>query len=145
MAVSAIVLADAQGTPVNHTFTPLGPDAAGVWWFEDQSTSTPAGYWRLSVQLKRPAPAKVGQRSDSSRVNRATIKFHMPTMETLGTNDAGIIPAPTVSYVDYATTEFVMAERDSSQNRKDLRKMHANLLANSQIVTLVESLINLYG
>lgn len=143
-AVAAIVLADAQGTPVNHTFTPLGPDANGVWWFEDQSQSTPIGYWRISVQLKRTPPARNGQASSSNRVNRAVLTLHQPTLETLGTNDAGITPPPTVAYVDRVSTEFIFAERNSLQNRKDIRKMGANLLANADIITLIEQLQNYY-
>lgn len=143
-AVAAIVLADAQGTPVNHTFTPLGPDSDGVWWFEDQSQSTPIGYWKISIQLKRTAPAGNGMAANSNRVNRATLAFHQPTLETLGTNDAGITPPPTVSYVTRSKMEFVFPERNTTQNRKDQRKMAMNLLADANVVTLIESLQNFY-
>lgn len=143
-AVSAIVLADAQATPVNHTFTPLGPDKNGVWWFEDQSQSTPIGYWRISIQLVRPAPAGNGMASASNRVNRVKVGFHMPAMETLGTNAAGLTPPPTVAYVDRGSVEYILAERDSLQNRKDLRKMLYNLQANTQVIDMVENLINVF-
>jgi len=143
-AVAAIVLADAQGTPVNHTFTPLGPDANGVWWFEDQSQSTPIGYWRISLQLTRTPPAGNGQASSSNRVNRVKCGLHQPQLETLGTNDAGITPPPTVSYVTRGMTEFILPERNSLQDRKDSRKMLMNLMANTQVVDMVESLQNIY-
>lgn len=143
-AVAAIVLADALGTPVNHTFTPLGPDANGVWWFEDQSQSTPIGYWRISLELKRTPPAGNGAASSSNRVNRVVCAMHQPTLETLGTNDAGITPPPTVSYVTRSKTEFILPERNTLQNRKDLRKMMQNLLANTQVVDMVETLQNVY-
>jgi hypothetical protein len=143
-AVSSIVLADALGTPVNHTFLPLGPDTNGVWWFEDQSQATPIGYWRISLQLKRTPPAGNGQQASSDRVNRVVARMHMPFLETLGTNDAGMTPPPTVSYVERSSQEFVLAERDSLQNRKDLRKMSQNLLANAQVVDMIENLINVY-
>lgn len=143
-AVAAIVLADAQGTPVNHTFTPLGPDTNGVWWFEDQSQSTPIGYWRLSIELKRTPPAGNGAQSNSNRVNRATLAFHQPTLESLGTNDAGITPPPTVSYVTRSKHEFVFPERNTLQNRKDQRKMSMNLLADANVISVIESLQNYY-
>lgn len=143
-AAASFVLADAQATPVNHTFLPLGPDTNGVWWFEDQSQSTPIGYWRISISLKRTPPAGNGARSDSNRVNRAKLTFHQPTMETLGTSDSGITPPPTVSYVDRSVVEFIFPERDTLQNRKDSRKMTANLIGLTDIVTLVESLQNYY-
>jgi hypothetical protein len=140
MAASNIVLADAQATPVNHTFVPIGPDKDGVFWFEDSSQATPNGYWRISVQLKRPAVAQAGQ-SSTGRTFRATVGLHEPVLETLGTNTVtGIPPAPTVAYVSRGFTEYVLPERASLQNRKDLRKMMANLLAETQMTALVESL-----
>jgi hypothetical protein len=54
---------------------------------------------------------------------------------------SGIAPAPTLSYVCRSFTEFVMPERAALQNRKDLRKMQANLLADAQIVSMVETLV----
>lgn len=143
-AVAAIVLADAQATPVDHTFTPLGPDKNGVWWFEDQSLSTPLGYWRISLSLVRSPPAGNGSKSDANRVNRVKMGIHMPTMETLSNSDAGYPPAPTVSYVDRCNMEFILADRDSLQNRKDIRKFAQYLNANSQVVAMVETLQNVY-
>jgi hypothetical protein len=143
-AVTAIVLADAQGTPVNHTFTPLGPDTNGVWWYEDQSQSTPVGFWRISLQLIRTPPAGNGVASSSNRVNRVKVGFHLPVLETLGTNDAGTTPPPTVSYVNRCTCDFILPERDTLQNRKDIRKMFALLLADTQVVGMVETLQNVY-
>lgn len=143
-AVANIVLADAQGTPVNHTFIPLGPDASGVWWFEDQSSSTPIGYWRLSIQLKRPGPPAAGQSSSTERVSRATLTMHQPVLETLGSNDAGITPPPTVSYIPRCKQEFILPERGTLQNRKDLRKMSASLLSDTTVLAVVENLQNLY-
>ncbi len=140
MAASNIVLADAQGTPVNHTFVPLGPDKDGVFWFEDQSQASPVGYWRISYQLKRPPVAQAGQTS-AQRTYRAVIGLHEPILENVTNNTvSGIAPAPTVSYVPRCFTEYVMPERSSLQNRKDLRKMNANLHAEAQLVSLVESL-----
>lgn len=143
-AVANIVLADAQATPVNHTYIPLGPDSNGVWWFEDQSQSTPIGYWRLSIQLKRPGPPAAGQASNIERVSRATLTMHQPVLETLGTNDAGITPAPTVSYIPRSKQEFILPERGTLQNRKDLRKMSASLLSDTLVIAVIESLQNIY-
>jgi len=144
VAAVNIVLADAQGTPVNHTFVPLGPDTAGVFWFEDQSQASPIGYWRISYQLKRPTASTAGA-SSSQRTYRATIGLHEPVLENVTNNTvSGIAPAPTVSYIPRSFTEYVMPERSSLQNRKDLRKMTFNLSNEAQFIALVESLVMPY-
>lgn len=144
MAASNIVLADAQGTPVNHTFVPLGPDREGVFWFEDQSAASAIGYWRISYQLKRPIVSQAGQNSNQ-RTYRAVIGLHEPILEVVSNNTvSGIAPAPTVSYVPRVFNEYVMPERASLQNRKDLRKMNYNLQNEAQLVALVETLVTPY-
>lgn len=141
---SNIVLADAQGTPVNHTFTPRGPNAEGVFRFVDSSATNAIGFWTISAQLKSPPLAAAGA-SSAQRVYRASIGLHEPIQETVSNNTvSGIAPAPTVSYVPRAFVEFVMPERASLENRQTLRKMIYNLLAESQMVSMVESLINPY-
>jgi len=144
MAASNIVLADALATPVNHTFVPLGPDKDGVFWFEDQSQASPIGFWRISYQLKRPAQGNAGAAS-SGRTYRVVVGLHEPILENVTNNTvSGISPAPTISYVPRSFTEYVMPERSSLQNRKDLRKMTYNLQNESQLVSLVENLISPY-
>lgn len=144
MAASNIVLADAQGTPVNHTFVPLGPDKDGVFWFEDQSQASPIGYWRISYQLKRPPVGAAGQNSNQ-RTYRAAIGLHEPILENVTNNTvSGIAPAPTVSYVPRSFVEYVLPERASLQNRKDLRKMCYNLQNETQLIALVENLVTPY-
>lgn len=141
MAAVNIVLADAQGTPVNHTFIPLGPDKNGVFLFEDQSQASPIGYWRYSLQLKRPAVVGAGANSNQ-RSYRAVIGLHEPALENVTNNTvSGISPAPTISYVPRCFVEFVIPERASLQNRKDLRKMMANALIEAQTIAMVETLV----
>jgi len=143
-AVANIVLADAQATPVNHTFIPLGPDANGVWWFEDQSASQALGYSRISLKLTRAPVGSNGTVGQSNRVNRVQMGIHLPVLETLGTNDAGVTPPPTVSYVNRANLELILPERNTLQNRKDLRKYAQFLLVDAQVVAMAESLQAVY-
>lgn len=140
MAATNIVLADAQATPVNHTFVPLGPDSDGVFWFEDQSQVNAVGFWKISYQLKRPKVGAAG--TVANRTYRSVIGLHEPVLETVSNNTvSGIAPAPTVSYVPRVFTEYVMPERGTLQNRKDLRKMNYNLQNEAQLISMVESLI----
>lgn len=137
---SNIVLADALATPVNHTFVPIGRDKNGVFWFEDQSQANAIGFWRISVELKRPEIAN-GHASSEGRSYRARVTLNEPILETVSNSTvSGIQPAPTLSYTSRGFTEYVMPERGSLQNRKDLRKMMANLQNDAQIIAVVESL-----
>lgn len=143
-AVANIVLADAQVAPVNHTFIPLGTDAKGAWWFEDQSgPSSSIGYNRISLQLSRASNPPPGSNA-GERMNRVKIGIHTPVLATLGTNDAGIAPPPTVDFVNRVNVEFILPEQNNLQNRKDLRKYAQNLLADAQVVGMVELLQNVY-
>jgi hypothetical protein len=146
MAVAvAIVLADAQGTPVNHTFIPLGPDKKGVFWFEDQSQASPIGYWKISMEMIRP-PQGVGAGSNSSnRMGRIKIGLHEPVLENITNSTvSGVAPAPTVSYIPRSFTEYVIPERSALLDRQNLRKMNYNLQNNAQVIAVVETLASLW-
>lgn len=142
-AVTNILLSDALVTPVVHTFIPLGSDTNGVWWFEDQSAANAIGFNRISLQLSRSALAKQGQ-SSGERVNRVKIGIHTPVLETIGTADNGITPPPTVAYIPRCNIEFIMNERSTAQNRKDLRKYAQFIVADTTVVAMVELLQNTY-
>lgn len=143
-AVANIVLQDAQATPVSHTFIPLGPDANNVWWFEDQSAASPIGYNRISLQLVRPGNPSAGEDS-AKRVFRVKIGLHTPTLEVISNSTvSGIIPAPTISYINRFNAEFIIPERSTLQNRKDARKYAQFLMADTQVVAMVESLQSVF-
>jgi len=142
-AVANIVLLDAQATPVSHTFIPLGPDKNGVWWFEDQTGTASIAYNRISLQLVRPLPAQAGQNSDD-RVNRVKIGIHTPKVEALGVADSGYTPSPTIAYTPRVNIEFIMSERALLQDRKDVRKYSTNLINDTQVVAMVETLQNVF-
>lgn len=139
-AAANIVLADAQTTPVNHTFVPLGPDTNGVWWFEDQSGASPLGYNRISISLTRPLSSTAGESSDK-RMARVKIAIHTPKLEnTTNSTVSGVAPAPTISYTPRVNMEFMLPERSALQDRKDVRKYAQFLLADTQVVAAVETL-----
>jgi hypothetical protein len=138
-----IVLFDALATPVSHTFVPIGRDKLGAFWWEDQSGVNSVVNNRISALLTRPVNPNAGANA-GTRVNRVKIGLHTPKPETLGTNDAGLTPPATVAYIPRANTEFVLPERANLQDRKDLRKYNANLMAETQVTAMVEALINVW-
>jgi hypothetical protein len=138
MAAINIVLADAQATPVNHTFVPLGPDKNGVFWFEDQSATSAIGFWRISMSITRPGVATSGQ-SSAGRVNRIKIAINEPILETVSNNTvSGIAPAPTVAYTSRYILEAVLPERATFTDKQTMRKMMLNLLGEAQVTALME-------
>lgn len=141
--VATITLPDAQGTPVNHSFVPLGTDQQGVWWYEDQSASAPIGNNRISLSISRPGNPPAGA-SSKGRMSRVKLGIHLPTLTTLGTSDAGLTPSPTVQYVERVNCELMLPEESSLQNRKDARKFLLGLLADAQVIDMIENLRNVY-
>jgi len=136
-----IVLADAAGTPVNHTFVPLGVDIRGVQWFEEQTAISPLGFYRISMALTRPPMDRTPGLNSKERTQRAKIVLWEPVLETLSNDtSSGISPAPTIAYVPAAFTDYVISERATLRNRQDLRKMNGNLQSDANVVTLVETL-----
>jgi hypothetical protein len=142
-AVATITLADAQATPVNHSFVPLGTDTNGVWWFEDQSAAAPIGNNRISLFISRP-PQAAAKTNSGGRVSRVKMGIHLPTLTTLGTTDTGLTPPPTLQYVERCMVEIVIPEETTLQNRKDVRKYLLGLLADAGVVDMIENLRNLY-
>lgn len=134
-AIANIVLADALGTPVNHTFEPAKASADYALW-EDRSAAYYVGYNRLSMMLKRPtAGKKVGDRNIRAKIVVETPKLENTTNSTI----SGIAPAPTVSYRLSANMEFVLPERCSLQDRKDIRKYAQVLLTGQPAIDLIET------
>jgi len=130
-----IVLADAQATPVNHTFAVCSADGVQAL-YEDRSGGVPIGFGKLKVFIKAPSSkTKAGNRNYQMQVQIA-----VPVLETLGNNSAGFTPAPTVAYTVRGLCTFDVPERASLQQRKDILKYVTYALQNSQITALVQDL-----
>ncbi len=133
-----IVLADALGTPVNHTFVPLGPQGAYDMVFEDQSQLSPNGYWRIGFKLVRPSAKVAGSTA------RIRVTLMEPVLEAIAPAASGLTQPPTVAFTPQVITEYVISDRSTLQVRKDLRKMNWNLQNEAQVVAMVENFIPAY-
>ena len=144
-ALANIVLADAQATPVNHTFIPVGYEReTGKWVFEDQSASHPLGYWRLKIKLTKPKAPAAGTVSGDQRVQKVMLELWEPALETVGTSDSGYTALPRVAHIPFFRGEFMLSERSSLQNKKDVRKMAAGLINDALVTSIVELGQDLY-
>lgn len=138
-----VVIDDGAGTPVAHTFTPIGKDDKGVMWFEQTTPAptSPIGAKRIGYKQTRV----LDQRQQQTGVSKVVYTLAVPTLETLANNSAGITPPPTVAYVERARLEFDLAERSSKQERKDTRVLLANFVAHAMAVANIDDLQPTYS
>lgn len=131
-AIASIAIDDGQSTPVTHTFNPTSTNPP--IYQEDGNAAVPViGQSGIQLSLKRV------QGGDA--INRAKITLRIPVLETTsGSSYAGYEAPPAVAYYLQANVEVMLPNRSTGDQRKDLRVMVANLLADSQIVDLVDNL-----
>ncbi len=135
-AIAAIVINDGQATPVAHTFNPIvsGPDQL---YRESQSGLALVGQGRVTMSEKLIP--------NGDGVNRVTLRLELPALETVTAQNAqGYTAAPKVAYTNTVIVQFLLPGRGTAAQRKDLRVLTANLLANAQVVDLVENLATPY-
>lgn len=132
-----ITVNDGQGTPVSHTFNPS--EDGDVDLFEDKSGGVAIGYPMIMVRFRRPASPSGGSASGNNRVYRIQLNFSWPVLEqTSASTGTGIQPAPTVAYVLRSNQEWLIPERSTLANRKDLRAIVYNTLNNADIKKVLE-------
>lgn len=138
-AFAAITLNDGQATPVAHTFAARRFDQNGAAKWQDISGGISAGFPTVTALLREPLK---GSKTPSYR---ATIKIMAPTLEVVNASTYnGITPAPTKAYDCIGTVEFVIPERATLQNRKDILAYVANALAQADLKSLVVDLAFIY-
>lgn len=138
-AFGNIVLSDALGTPVNHTFVNASSKDGLLNWQDQTAASNPLGVPVGFNQI-------FGSATMSKDVNAGKGKFAldlrliMPTLETVSNStQSGILPAATWAYDCAFFGKLVVSARSTAQNRKDLRKMASNLLTIAQIQEWIEN------
>lgn len=137
-----IVIADAQATPVNHTFVPIGMDPSDTFWWVDQSQSNALGYWKLGVSLRRPQNVN-GQRVSSENRNYvAKVQLLEPVLANITNSTVtGVMPAPTLAYTPRAYHEYILPEWGALIDRQNLAKMSPLALQNAQVQQVITNLM----
>jgi hypothetical protein len=133
-AIANVVLPDAAGTPVNHTFIPLKVDGDTARWIE-QSNAAAIGYWPLLYSLRAPTA------QSQAKVYRANVSLVIPIVTTETING---VSRPRVEYTMRASAEFVLPQDSTLQNRKDLRKLLVEALNTTLIKDGIETLVNVF-
>lgn len=135
-----ITINDGQATPVAHTFNPAEDGDLDI--FEDKSGGIAIGFPLITVRFRRPSQPTNGSASNANqRVYRVQVNVSVPTLEsTSAATGTGIPPAPTVAYVCRCNMEWMLPERSTLANRKDLRAYVYNLMANADFQKVVQDL-----
>lgn len=129
-ALANIVVNDSAATPVAHTYVPVSNTSDLTVWRENAATGSLAG--QPSVRLT----SKLNPQA--SGMSRMRITVDLPAESALGTSDQGYKAIPKVDYICRATVDFILPNRSSTAQRKDLRVRLQNLLANALIVDSVD-------
>jgi hypothetical protein len=136
-AIAALVLADGQATPVNHTFNPVNIDQSGVAKWADRSGGIALGFPLMTFSMRNP--------SKTSRNYKVTAKVVVPVLEVTSPSTAsGIQPAPTLAYNLTASLEMVLPERSTLGQRNDLLAYTKNALASAVLTAAVQSFESVY-
>lgn len=125
-AIATLTLADGQVTPVNKTFTPMDCTSAMATW-TDRSSGIAIGM--PSVTLSET----IG--SESVKV---LAKVQVPVLEVISGADGGYTPSPKVAYTMFGKLEFILPNRSTLQNRKDIQAFVKNFLAQAVVTKAVE-------
>lgn len=130
--IATIVVPDAAGTPVNHTFYKLKTDGDTAY-FQEQSNANALGYWNLSLTHRGPLPGQ------TEKVYRDKVALAIPTVATETLNGIG---RPFLLYTQRFNGEFINPAETTLQNRKDLRKVSVGILNDAAVVGMTETLQN---
>lgn len=133
-AIAPIAIVDGQGTPVTHTYNPIQAVDPATYSRNGDTAVPIVGQESVLLSLKMGASA-------SEAVNRAKMTLRIPVLETPdGGTSSGYVAPPKVAYYLQATVDLFLPNRCTSAQRKDLRILLSNLLLNSQVVSLVDTM-----
>jgi hypothetical protein len=129
-AIAPITINDGKATPVAHVFNPI--QTVPPTFHENGNTSVPViGENEILISLKKSGGA----------IQKAVVTLRVPVLEVQsGSSYSGYEAPPKVAYYMQANIEFNLPNRSTAAQRKDLRVLAANLLANAQVISLVDTL-----
>ena len=129
-AIATITINDGAGAPVAHNFSPSGI-TGDVAKYHDRVGGISVGFPAITISSVSP--------TKTSRLYKARMKIVLPVLEnTSGTASNGFTPAPTKAYDLIADMTFILPERSTQQNRKDLLAFAKNLLAHAVPTAVIQ-------
>lgn len=136
-AIAIMNLNDGATVPVSHAFNPQPDVMSNQARWVDRVGGIALGFPTVSLTMRMPTKA--------SRAYKVVAKIVTPVLEvTSPTTTTGIQPGPTLSYNLIANVDFVIPERSSLQQRKDLLAFLRNYLAHAVITSAVQDFDPVY-
>jgi len=124
--MAALAVADGASTPVTHTFNPE-TDSPPTWVDSDAAKAYKHLQYNLIISRKKAQSA--------SGINRVKVSLTLPVG-----GDGVTVPANEVSRFGVATLEFLLPAKGTKQERKDIRVLMMNALANAQVIDCIDEL-----
>lgn len=136
--IGNLVLADGQASPVNHTFSPVNKDSAGVAKWTDRVSGIAIGFPVITLSLREPTK---GQRN-----YKVVRKVVVPVLDISSPSTAtGIQPAPSKAFELINTSEWTLPERSTKAQRADLVAFCKNFDATAAFTGNVLDFETVYG
>jgi len=133
---AALSLSDS--VPAAHTFTPR-KIVEGIAKWQDKISGIALGFPTITVSLREPLKGQVVP------TYKIQLKFIVPKMEVVTPSTYnGITPAPTKAYDCVAVLDFLVPERSTTLERKDLVAYVKNALLHVDIKAIIEDLDFVY-
>lgn len=131
-AKTPFVLTDGEATPVNHTFNPSAPTQTGVEpWIERATSGVTLGNSPLLISVTPP--------QGNSQFSRVKVKLSRPHL--ISTTPPGAsAPVTSVDHTDTISIECTYHNKSTTQDRKNIRTMIADLLMEAQFVSIHDNL-----
>lgn len=126
-AIANVTINDGATTPVAHVFAPVQSNPNPIWRDTASAKTYLASQYSFSAIRKGNSAPK--------GLTRVRLTLQLPTMGT------GVsIPASEVDYSHQVSVEFICPNRGVKQERKDLRVLLMNLLADAQVIDMIDEL-----
>lgn len=128
MQINNIVVNDGKSTPVSHTFAPMQAGSVSTW--RENVVDIPLDAQTL-LRVRRTREKSL------RRVRMSLMQYALE--ETGVANADGYKAAPKIAYNETVNVEFISHSRSTAARITDLRVLALGILANSQIVDLIDN------
>lgn len=128
-ALASITIKDGAATPVDHVFAPVNSEGS-LAEFANRSATIPAGFERLSVDVRKP--------SSDKGAYRVVVSLNRPTVGTVVSGQDEVVRISN----NGMTLNF--SQSSTLQERKDTLALLGNLCKDASFIAAVSNLEPFY-